>query len=62
MPERVPLTPAERERRRQRLAAVFGDVLPEQTRDDTREGTERERADHDEQLRRDVPPHHGPVG
>ena len=26
MPERVPLTPAERERRRQRLAAVFGDV------------------------------------
>lgn len=60
MPDRDPLTPAERERRRQRLAAVFGEVLPEQTRDDRTEEDRSESAD--DRLRRDVPPHHGPVG
>ena len=54
------LTPAERAARRRRLAEVFGEVLPEQTRDDAdgpvvdlggRAGEER--------LRREVPPHHG---
>ena len=38
-----------------RLAAVFGDVLPEATGDD-RDETEERGAD--EWLRRQVPPHH----
>lgn len=58
-----PLTPAERAARRRRLAAVFGDSLPEQTRDDadthddpgTRPGVDPVEA----RLRREVPPHHG---
>ena len=57
---------AEREReveRRRRLAAAFGDALPERTRDECPEGWgERPvtggSAD-DEWLRREVPPHHG---
>ncbi|MFN8189209.1 MAG: hypothetical protein U0R78_02020 [Nocardioidaceae bacterium] len=50
-------------KRRQRLAAVFGDVLPDQTSDD-RDGeahpppVEGESAS-DAWLRRQVPPHHG---
>ena len=32
-----PLDPEEREKRRRRLAEVFGDVLPEQTSDDAAE-------------------------
>jgi hypothetical protein len=53
-----PLTPEERERRRRRLAEVFGDVLPEQTSDDVSEpGSGPD--DGDEWLRRQVPPHHG---
>lgn len=51
-------TPEERERRRRRLAEVFGDVLPEQTKDDDAE-PEREPGGTDEWLRRQVPPHHG---
>jgi hypothetical protein len=51
-----------REERRRRLAAVFGDVLPEQTSDDAAEpdargGRETDRGE--EWLRRQVPPHHG---
>jgi len=44
-------------RRRRRLAEVFGDVLPETTRDER----ERDRAgrSNDEWLRDQVPPHHG---
>lgn len=61
-----PETAAERARRRRRLAEVFGEVLPEQTGDDRGAQDHRgddERADTaDERLRRDVPPHHGPVG
>lgn len=54
------LTPEEREARRRRLAEVFGDVLPDQTSDDTPDpdtlpGTDR----NEEWLRRQVPPHHG---
>lgn len=49
--------PAETEwQRRRRLAAVFGDVLPETTsdeRDDAESGTA------EEWLKRQVPPHHG---
>jgi hypothetical protein len=48
---------AERRRRRRRLAEVFGDVLPDQTSDDT-DPSEAEDAG-EEWLRRQVPPHHG---
>jgi len=53
------LTEAERRRRR---ARVFGEVLPEQTRDDRPTGTpsDRDPADRDDEwLRGEVPPHHG---
>ena len=53
-----PLTPEERERRRRRLAEVFGDVLPEQTSDDAAEPETRPDGN-DEWLKRQVPPHHG---
>ena len=58
----APLTPEEREARRRRLAEVFGDVLPDQTRDDAAEpdaasGPATDRSE--EWLRRQVPPHHG---
>jgi hypothetical protein len=52
------LTPEERARRRQRLAEVFGDVLPDQTKDDADEPPTRPEGD-DERIRREVPPHHG---
>ena len=51
------LTPREREERRRRLAEVFGDVLPEQTSDDTDAGGRS--GSNEEWLRRQVPPHHG---
>lgn len=44
----------------QRLARVFGDVLPETTADEREPGDEPGRdAGRDAELRRDVPPHHG---
>lgn len=55
---------AERERARRRLAEIFGDVLPESTRDDRDEpagGSEsagRGGDARDAEIRRDVPPHH----
>ena len=52
-----PLTPEERDRRRRRLAEIFGDVLPEQTSDDKAEAEPQ--PDDDERFRREVPPHHG---
>ena len=52
------MTPEERAARRRRLAEVFGDVLPDQTSDDTE--PEPASADASEEwLRRQVPPHHG---
>ncbi|MEV4633181.1 hypothetical protein ACIBED_14895 [Rhodococcus coprophilus] len=45
---------------RARLARIFGDVLPETTRDERDSGGEG-RGDSDEWLRRQVPPHHGGV-
>lgn len=48
--------------RRRRAAALLGDLLPGTARDDLAEGwNEKRTASHDEQLLRDVPPHHGPV-
>jgi hypothetical protein len=57
MTEQSP-TPEEREKRRRRLAEVFGDVLPEQTSDDAAE-PETGPDGNDEWLKRQVPPHHG---
>lgn len=44
---------------RRRAAAAFGDVLPEQTRDDLAEPWGGGDASDDERLLREVPPHHG---
>lgn len=44
--------------RRKRLAAVFGDVLPEETSDDRPQSEKREGLG-DEWYRDQVPPHHG---
>jgi hypothetical protein len=52
------LSEAERRRRR---ALVFGDVLPDSTRDERGDEGEREPPEgSDEWFRRQVPPHHGP--
>lgn len=52
-----PEEPVEAEwQRRRRLAAVFGDVLPETTSD---ERDESESGTAEEWLKRQVPPHHG---
>ena len=53
------LTPQERAERRKRLAEVFGDVLPEQTKDDTEVSDGAGTAASEEWLKRQVPPHHG---
>lgn len=50
---------AERERRR-RAAELLGDLLPSRTSDETDEGwNESGGTTRDDELRRDVPPHHG---
>ncbi|NRQ48316.1 hypothetical protein [Aeromicrobium stalagmiti] len=50
---------AERERRR-RAAELLGDLLPSTTSDETDEGWgERGGSSRDDELLRDVPPHHG---
>jgi len=50
--------------RRRRLDAIFGDVLPDATRDERGEGGEDGGAEsavaaRERDLLRDVPPHHG---
>lgn len=45
--------------RRRRAAAALGDLLPDQTRDESAGGWSEREPDRDEQFRRDVPPHHG---
>jgi hypothetical protein len=49
------------EERRRRRAEVFGDVLPESTRDDRDPESPQEPSSDaaDEWLRSNVPPHHG---
>ena len=55
-----PEEPAETEwQRRRRLAAVFGDVLPETTSDERDERGESGSGGAEEWLKRQVPPHHG---
>lgn len=50
-------------KKRQRLAAIFGDVLPDQTRDERGDGESAPRSEGagDAWLRAQVPPHHGHV-
>jgi len=45
--------------RRRRRARVFGDVLPEVTRDERGDGPGERGESSDDWLRRQVPPHHG---
>jgi hypothetical protein len=45
--------------RARRRAEVFGDVLPESTRDDRDQGSTGEKDAGEEWLKRNVPPHHG---
>jgi hypothetical protein len=45
-------------KRRRRLAAVFGDTVPEQTSDD-RDPREPSAGKGDDWYRAEVPPHHG---
>ena len=54
-----PESKAERDRRR-RAERLLGDLLPDTTRDETDEGwNEKEGDTRDDEMRRDVPPHHG---
>lgn len=56
--EPVETTPREPAwKRKARLAAIFGDVLPESTADDRDE--QRSGGTSEEWLKRQVPPHHG---
>ncbi len=45
--------------RRKRLAAVFGDVLPDTTEDEREPGDPAGEVGSDAWLRAQVPPHHG---
>jgi hypothetical protein len=61
-PQQEPgLTPEQRAARRRRLAEVFGDVLPEQTRDDQSAGGD-DTSSTETWLKEQVPPHHGQTG
>lgn len=56
-PDKAPETAAER---RRRLDAIFGDTLPETTRDERDPGSDPSDAERgDAWLRAQVPPHHG---
>ena len=47
------------EERRRRIAAVFGEVLPDTTEDERDPEGADDRSDGDSWLRAQVPPHHG---
>ena len=57
-------TARERAERRRHLAEIFGEVLPEQTADDSGEAADRAERRQEQQaqeawLKSQVPPHHG---
>ena len=50
----------DRQARRRRAERLLGDLMPDTTSDETDEGWNEEKGgSRDDQLRRDVPPHHG---
>jgi hypothetical protein len=51
--------PADEAARRRRAERLLGDLLPDQTRDESGEEWGERSPDTDEDLRRNVPPHHG---
>ena len=59
-PIEEPQPPADRERERRRLAEIFGDVLPDSTRDDRELPSPEDlrRDENEDDLLRNVPPHH----
>lgn len=60
MSDRTNIRKAESEEaRRRRIAAVFGEVLPDTTSDERDAGGPDGRGDGDSWLRAQVPPHHG---
>jgi hypothetical protein len=61
---RDPESPREKAARLRRMAEIFGDVLPDQTSDDTAEAGDRadrrtEEKAQEDWLKSQVPPHHG---
>lgn len=50
---------SESERDRRRRAERLGKLLPDTTGDETDEGWNEEDDTRDDEMRRDVPPHHG---
>jgi hypothetical protein len=52
---------AHKRARRERAARLLGDLMPSTTRDERSEGWGDESGDasRDDEMRRDVPPHHG---
>lgn len=52
-------TPDEEAERRRRHAVIFGDVLPEGSRDEGADTWGDRDGNEDEWLRGEVPPHHG---
>jgi hypothetical protein len=61
--ERESADPRAEAERRRLLAAIFGDVIPEQTSDDADEGDASDRRTgekaQEDWLKSQVPPHHG---
>jgi hypothetical protein len=58
-PAPAPPEPALPDSLRRRLDEVFGDVLPDATRDEQRDAADEPPAAADEWLRANRPPHHG---
>lgn len=54
-----PESESESERDRRRRAERLGKLLPDTTGDETDEGWNEEDDTRDDEMRRDVPPHHG---
>lgn len=46
-------------KRKQRLARIFGDVLPETTQDEQEDSATSKESATDRWLKSEVPPHHG---
>jgi hypothetical protein len=58
-PDATDRSAAEESRKKRRLAEVFGDSMPETTKDERDPDGSREGRDPEQWLREQVPPHHG---